>query len=293
MRKEFLILIAAVLMGIAAVVFNQIHRTGVEEELRSKISAETQVVQVTGRVSPGMVVQEALLAPANIPTVYVHPMAVAWTDRQRVIGQEVRVPLQPGQTLLWSDMVDGSQQSVNDLILSGRGVVTIPIDSIGSTAGIIQPGSRVDIMGIFGDSPIFAPARLETPAPSVAGEANGEQAVQELLTRIETARTAPADEFYLVTVARNLTVFAVGSHTQLSGRRAAPGYSSMSFDVSPKLQAAIILAQEQASRSGGRLFCILRSPETKSGDEELDVMYKSSDLMRLVNSAQPVSTDSQ
>ncbi len=293
MRKEFLILIAAVLMGVAAVVFNQIHRSGVEEELRSKISAETQVAQVTGRVSPGMAIAEGMLAPVNIPTIYVHPMAVAWTDRQRIIGQEVRVPLQPGQALLWSDMVDGSQQSVNDLILPGRGVITIPVDAIGSVAGIIQPGSRVDIMGIFGESPMFQPALVEEPPREAGAEGNSAAAIQAMMNRIESARAVQGDGFYLITVARNLTVFAVGSHTQLSGRRASPGYSSMSFDVSPRLQATILLAQEQASRSGGRLLCVLRSPETKSGDEELELLYKSGDLMRMIKSSQPASTDRQ
>lgn len=286
MRKEFIILIAAVLMGAAAVVFNQIHRTGIEEELRAKISAETQVVQVNARIAPGMILEEMYLSPVNFPTLYVHPMAVVWTDRQRVIGQEIRVPIQPGQPLLWSDMIDGSQQSINDIILSGRGVITLPIDNLGSVAGMVQPGSRVDVVGIFNSLPTSIVDAQRPSGTQPNGEAGaddaGRQAIAAMLERLEGARPGDGDEFYMVTVARNLTVFAVGSHTQLSGRRAAPGYNSISFDVAPGMQATLLMAQEHAARNGGRLLCVLRSPDTKTTDERLQTMYKSRDLMRLV-----------
>lgn len=279
MKKEFLILIAAVLMGIAAIVFNQIHRTGVEEELRSKISAETKIVRLAGRVSPGMVIEEQFLEPADIPTIYVHPMAVNWIDRERVIGQEVRVPINAGQPLLWSDMVDGSTQSVNDLILAGRGVVTLPISGINAASGMIQPGTRVDVMAVFNELPSIA-------LTSIDSEENLriDSSAEDLLKRLSSASVDTGEGFYIVTVARNLSVFAVGTYTQLSGHRAPPGYASMSFDVPVDLQATLLLAQEQATRSGGRLFCIMRSSDTTSADRELSTVYKSSDLMRMVTS---------
>lgn len=277
MKKEFLILIAAVLMGIAAIVFNQIHRSGVEEELRATISAETKVVRMVARVSPGMILEENYLEPVDIPTVYVHPMAVNWLDRERVVGQEVRVPVNAGQPLLWSDMVDGSTQSVNDLILAGRGVVTLPIAGINAAAGMIQPGTRVDIMAIFRELPSIAFSSLDSD-----DAVRIDSSAEDLLKRLSTASGDAGENYYLVTVARNLSVFAVGTYTQLSGHRAPPGYTSMSFDVPVDMQATLMLAQEQAMNSGGRLFCIMRSSDTKSGDRELSTVYKSSDLMRLI-----------
>lgn len=277
MKKEFLILIAAVLMGVAAIVFNQIHRAGVEEEIRATISAETKIVRIAARLSPGMVVQEEYLEAVDIPTVYVHPMAVNWIDRERVIGQEVRVPLQAGQPLLWSDMVDGSTQSINDLILAGRGVVTLPISGVNAAAGMIQPGTRVDIMAIFKAMPSIGFSALET-----GDDARIDSAAEDLLKRLSTAAGESGEDFYLVTVARNLSVFAVGTYTQLSGHRAPPGYTSMSFDVPVDMQARLLLAQEQTSSGGGRLFCIMRSSDTKSGEKELNTVYRSSDLMRMI-----------
>ena len=56
----------------------------------------------------------------------------------------------------------------------------------------------------------------------------------------------------------------------------------MSFDVPSDRQALLILASEYARRDGGRLFCVLRSNETTSAQEELDAYYSSADLFSLL-----------
>ena len=281
MKKEMLILAAAVIMGIAAVVYNQIHRESFQNKLNEQVGSMTAVATLRQDTPPGAEVQEGWLQDKQVPTNYVQIGYVPWDQRSTIVGQTLRVPVRGGQILVWNDFSQGSGKTVGDAILPGRALVTIPIDNLGSAAGMIQPGSRVDILAVL----TRLPASMTSGRSRTAREGDDAGLIESMLTRLDAAGQAGQtgnDGFFLVTVARNLNVFAVGNQTQFSGGVAPGGYSTMSFDVPAERQALLLLANEYARRDGGRLFCVLRSNETTSAQEELDAYYSSADLFHLL-----------
>lgn len=283
MKKELLIIIAAVCMGIAAIVFNIVHRKEVETEVRSQISNQITVCRVTRRVSPNVEVKEDMLEAVDMPAAFAHPLSIQWSDRTRIYGRKIRSPLMQRQPLLWSDLSDGVRQTVGDSILPGRGLVTIPVDRMSSASGMIQPGARVDVLGIF-------PKLTSKNAVPVDAKGGDSRLMNSLLMKFQSNSVPlPGNEdFFIITVARNLNVFAVGSHTLTEGGRGVFNYGAISFDVPPQLQALLIMAQEKAEREGGRLLCVLRSNESTSREieEQPDVVYSSTEFLSLINSTQ-------
>ncbi len=284
MKKEFIIILAAVILGIAAVVLNSVHRMNVETEVKSQISNQITVCKVVRRLAPNVEVKEEMLAPMDIPAAFAHPLSIQWTDRSRISGRKIRSPLMGNQPLLWSDLSDGVKQSVGDSILPGRGLVTIPVDRMASASGMIQPGSRVDVIGIY---PRLPAKGAVAAAPEKARDG---MLVNSVLMKFQNNSTPlpGSDDFFIITVARNLNVFAVGAHTQTEGRSGMNNYASISFDVGPDMQALLIMAQEKVEREGGRLLCVLRSNESTSREleEQPDTVYSSAEFLELINSTQ-------
>jgi len=217
------------------------------------------------------------------------PKAVKWRCRTEVVGQRVLYPMQVGQVVLWGDLQEHSRRSVDDSIPPGRAVITVPIDMVGGVSGLISPGSRVDLFGIFqrltfGESKARVEDKLKQQIKSIE-ELNAMMGQFDQVTNFGTNAGAKSD-FYIVPVAANLGVFAVGADTQTGGEETKKGYSTISFDVPLKTQVLLIMAVHKIQTEGGQLVCVLRS--SQAGGEALEKpgqVYSSSEFLKLIPQA--------
>lgn len=294
MKRELIILIAAILMGAAMVALYQMRISNVEQEIKSQIEDTVEICHIVEGIGVRGMIERSNLKKADMPRAFLHPKAVKWSDRKRVYGQRVINPLQQGQALLWSDLEEQSMRSVDGSILPGRAVVTIPIDLIGGVSGLISPGSRVDLFGIFKSIPSEAPDTSSSADPvQLSNPANLEELNRQM---VESAKRAlksglkGQEPFYVVPIASNLGVFAVGAQTFLTGKKVAEpdraGYSTISFDVPVKMQVLLIMAMRKARTEGGQLICVLRSNRAGSDTGiEPGQAYSSEEFSRLISKA--------
>lgn len=299
MKREAIILIAAILMGVAAAIFYNLHISSLEAEMRAQLKDKVAVCAVEQRLGARQRLTEQLIVRRQIPRAFVHPDAVRWDSRTEIRGQVVLHPMEAEQVVLWSDLQEKSRRSVDDSIPPGRGVVTIPIDMVGGVSGLISPGSRVDLVGIF--------RRLSFRDDEDETRQQVRQQVQDLedlnamLSQMDAltqnlAGEKPA-EFYVVPIASNLGVFAVGTETQsgnAAGGEAREGYSTISFDVPQKTQILLIMAMHKVESQGGRLVCVLRSSQVAT--DELDKpgeVHRAGEFLKLIPKAYAELQDSR
>ncbi|MBN2712212.1 MAG: Flp pilus assembly protein CpaB [Planctomycetes bacterium] len=295
MKRELIILIAAAFMGVAAVVFYKIRIASVEQEIKSQIEDRIEVCMIKEGIPVRGMIDKKNVTKEEVPRLFIHPKAVKWTDRKRLYGQRVINPLQQGQPILWSDLEEQSNRSVDGSILPGRAVVTIPIDMVGGVGGLVSPGSRVDLYGIFKTVPQSKPDAAEL----IPGQSNVPTDLEELNRQMaEAAKNMlskgldAGKDFYVVPFAANLGVFAVGSQTQIGGDTAAAaaeergGYSTISFDVPAQMQVLLIMAMRKVRTEGGQLICVLRSNRAGSDTGiEPGKTYSSQDFIKLISKA--------
>ncbi len=291
MKRELLILIAAALLGAAAVIFNQIRISSIENELRSQISNRVGVCFLKEAAGAQSLLTQEMLEEKEVPEAFRHPQSVLWKDHAQIVGQRLRLPLQAGQPILWSDLAESSKRSIRDSILPGRGVVTIPIDLVGGVGGLISPGARIDLIGVFNKLPATT-TETDQALAALAPQPGTENSSSRLLKTIEKLKETVASlnqkqEFHVMIIARDLGVFAVGTRTQMdTPDSGAPrgGYGTISFDVPRNQQLLLIMALQKIETEGGRFFCVLRASEGGSDDEAGQAAaYSSADFLKLLN----------
>ncbi len=290
MKKELIIVAAAIFMGIAAVAFYQMRIDEMEARLTSQIKDKISICAVNKGIGARQMLSGDLLKEMQVPRLFLHPKAVKWSNRSEIIGQRVLYPMQAGQMLLWSDLEERSRRSVDDSIPPGRGVVTLPVDLVGSVSGLISPGSRVDLYGVFKSIPGKLTGKKKK---GLKPQMQSIEDLNSMLGQLNAFDSMLSDmndrDFVVMPIALNLGVFAVGQSTQTGGRGssgAGKGFSTLSFDVPPKTQALLIMAQAMAQKQDGKLICVLRS--SQAGGEEATrpgQMYLSREFVKLVEQA--------
>lgn len=285
-------------MGVAAVVLNNLRIAGIERKLEDEIKNKEDICVAEKAVQTrGMILEESIKKD-SVPKRFLHPQSILWKDKGMIVGQRVANPLRQGQPILWSDMLEKSKRTVGDSILPTHSVVTVPVDMIGGVGGLISPGSRVDVIGIFNSKYLVATDENDA-AKAALEKADGEKLNPEDLRSVgEAMRKAQKlaeeqrkkgsegdKEFVVTVVARNLGVFAAGTATQMdadaSDKRGV--YSNISFAVDHKTRMLLIMANEIVQEGGGRMVCVLRSNEGASGDQDDELKPASSkDFLKLI-----------
>lgn len=291
MKREVIILIAAVLMGLAGLILYNLHVETLEAELASEYTDKVEVVALARPLTARERLAEDAIQKREVPRKFFREDTVKWDERADVLGQALAHPIDADQILLWSDLLEKSRRSVDDSIPPGRAVVTLPVDVIGGVSGLISPGSRVDVIGIFrrldfSDSQEKVEEKMKHQVQSLE-ELNAMMSRFEALTSGLDSQQRAA--FYVVPVARNLGVFAVGSRARTGsggGGDGRDGYSTLSFAVPPKTQVLLTMAMHKVDTEGGRLLCVLRSSQAAS--QELDQpgeVFRSSEFLDLIPEA--------
>jgi pilus assembly protein CpaB len=238
--KTRLALAASVILGIIAALGLRVYMLRLKEE---KGRGENLIPVVTAKVGlpKGEPITSAdVLELKSVPENLVSRNHIQEHQQHRLIGMRPQFNIDRGEILLWTHFV--AQVDIKDQastkLKKGERALTLKVDQITGVAGLILPGSRVDIFGTFQQEAAQA---------------------QESMT-------------YTRPVLYNVPVIAVDNQTSLlsiqSDRRLEQGgYSSVTLAVTPRAARLLTFAQ-----ANGQLTLVLRRPEDTDVEEETEVI---------------------
>jgi pilus assembly protein CpaB len=241
-----LALLAAVVLGIVAAIGV---RSYIKEVDRKSVEGRKLVGILVARetLKRGDEVRDSLVREQQVDQAAVTGMHILYDQRRGYIGQRVTRQVPTGEAILKEDFITISEEPSIDRqrIRPGWRAITLGADQISGVAGLIRPGSRVDIIGTFRER-------------GVGPEA------------------AAAEETLLL--AANVEVLAIDNRSEMRvpvrpGRRSPfeQGYSSITLHVLP-IEASILAYAQTA----GKLVFILRNADetTAAGADFKDPVTK-------------------
>lgn len=244
-----LLAVAIVLAGVAAWATKN-YFVVKEHELVERLSRSNVVMAEVVVASQNLGVGD-LVSPANmtvrrieadlVPLDAIHPSQFQAAD-----GLHLLQPMAPGRPLLRSYLPESKADRFSDLLAEGRRAVTVRIDEVNSSAGMLQPNDNIDLFLLFnaGDR-TSAQRRLELVLEGAVVLATGTRTTEHL----------PYETYdFLDQVAR---------------------YSTVTLDLSIEDALRVRMAEEK-----GRFVTLLRNSK-----EELAVQRRSLDEAELFASA--------
>lgn len=112
----------------------------------------TMPIVVAARDVPARtVLTEDMLTFASVPVDTVHPQAV--TDVQPVVGKVLQYPLVAGEPLLQPKLADVQESlGLSSQVPEGTRAISVEVNDIRGSAGLINPGDKVDVYAAFEQS---------------------------------------------------------------------------------------------------------------------------------------------
>ena len=211
----------AIIFGIIGVLLVHQYIKNKEEEISRPLGKMIDVVVVNKRVKAGTVITEDILGMRNIPQYYARGNSVAPTDVSQIIGQQLRVHLEAKDPILWTDLVETSDDDdikgsvIASKIPQKQRALSISVDKVSSISGLLRPNDHVDILC------------------SLTDESSGEEATLTLL--------------------QNITILATGSN--IFNNISYGSYGTVTLLVLPEEAELIVFAQKR-----GSLTLLLRNP---------------------------------
>lgn len=239
-----LALLAAVILGFLAAIGVRHYVEQKETELKG--TARRAAIAVAREdIGRGVVLREHMIKPVEVEEIAIGAMNILYDQRRPWIGQTVAVKVKAGEPLMKTHftMVDTVDSPMNRKIEPGWRAITLAADQISGVAGLITPGSHVDILGTF---------REQAGGPNVAAS---------VVTKV---------------IARNVEVLAVDNRTDITlpargaaGRVQATdrGYSSITLHVTA-LEASLLTFAQGA---GKLTFALRRLDDLGSKDPVPDI----------------------
>jgi pilus assembly protein CpaB len=236
-----LALLAAIVLGIVAAVGVKHYLTRKDIEYEKK-GVRVGIAVAREKLKAGDVLRDGAIARKEVDKAAVTDMHILYDQRKNWLGQKLTRQIGTGQAVLATYFVrqPESEEFTRRKIRRRWRAMTIGTDQIAGVAGLITPGSRVDLLGTFRDRGV------------------GPSAEQTVVTRV---------------LARNVEVLAVDNRSNLRlaaarGRLGAmdQGYSSVTLHVNP-LEAALLT---YAQATGKITFVLRHGDETTSGEDDVE-----------------------
>ena len=236
--KQKLILIISVVVGILAFILTNNHLSGLREDLYR--GAAKKLIIVANRDLPsGATLELSDIAQREEFASAVGDNIFTPNEIDTVVGKRLKMPINRGNPLLWSH-VDLPENRISGLVPTirvGLRALSVPISGAAGVSGLVQPNDRVDILGTFSFPSATNPEELESVTLTLL------QDVSVLATGQRMARDAIGAAY---------------------DRRAA-GYSTVTFEVTPREAELLVFAQHVK----GQLSLALRNPEDVSYEDSL------------------------
>ena len=201
-NRRFLYL-ALILAALSAVlVYTALSRSGGD----SGGGGDTPVVVAKSTIAPGTRITGDMVELRSLPSSYIGFQALSTVDS--VVGQVARYPIQEGEQVLASKLVDTSSAS-NDalgyILEPGKRGMAVTFDDIVGAGGLALPGDHVDIVWVpFKGAPAFillsdievtaVNQTIINIAPSAPGLVKNEQDPQANGDRTRTSDADPQPE---------------------------------------------------------------------------------------------------
>ena len=258
-----LALLAAIVLGFLAAIGVRHYVVQRDAELRGGV-ARVGIAVARVKINPGDTLREHMLKPQSVEAVAVTDMHVLYDQRSNVLGRKLTRKILTDHAIMQTDFLapPDTGGSAPGKIDPGMRAVTIGTDQIAGVAGLIAPGSRVDVLGTF---------------------------------RIPGRGVDSAATVMLKVVARNIEVLAIDNRLETGfaatgGRRPTQydrGYSSVTLLVYPLEASLLTFAQ-----SAGKLSFTLRRTEDGYGKESIpDITLQELDALIASTSRQRAEKD--
>lgn len=223
-RRALLVVAAAVALTLAGL-------AGLTAQLAVKRRADevtqgwqpTRVIIATRDLAAGDTLARDDLGVADVPrrlatTSVVTPEAA---QRSSPVGRRLAASMRAGDPLLWSHLAPAGDAHLAEVVLPRGRAVAIRVTPESSVHHAVEPGDRVDVMGVF--------------------------------------RDPRSGELASVTLLQNVLVLATGRAAGASDRRSPAGrdfaFTTVTLHVLPEAAEMLVLAQEL-----GSLYLGLRNP---------------------------------
>ena len=239
-NRRFLYL-ALILAALSAVlVYTALSRSGGD----SGGGGDTPVVVAKSTIAPGTRITGDMVELRSFPSSYIGFQAIG--SLEGVVGQVARYPIQEGEQVLASKLVDTSSAS-NDalgyILEPGKRGMAVTFDDIVGAGGLALPGDHVDIVWVpFKGAPAFI--LLSDIEVSAVNQ-----------TIIDIAPTAPG----LVKNDPNAQQPANGDRTRTSDANPQPEAKTTTLLLTPEQTTIVLCAENNARKFEGELRLAVRS----------------------------------
>ncbi|WP_299570154.1 Flp pilus assembly protein CpaB [uncultured Shewanella sp.] len=190
-----LLVIALVLGGISAWATKNYFITK-EEQIRAELSKDNivmaDVVVSTQELRKGDIVSEQNMSVRRIKADTLPLDAIHPSQFNEVIGQMLLAPIAPGRPLIGSYLPGMKAQQFSDLLQEGQRAITINIDEINSTAGMLVPADHIDLMLAYNeDSGSETRQKLQLLLEDVTVLATGRRSIEVNAELVDTIYDNP------------------------------------------------------------------------------------------------------
>lgn len=242
-----LALLAAVVLGFLAAIGVRHYVEQKEAELKGT-ARRANIAVAREDIGRGVILREHMIKPVEVEEIAIGAMNILYDQRRPWVGQTLAARVKAGEPLMKTHFIGGPgpggefEAPLPRRIEPGWRAITLSADQISGVAGLIVPGSRVDILGTF---------REQAGGPNVAAA---------IVTTV---------------IARNVEVLAVDNRTDLSlparagGRSPTSdrGYSSVTLHVTA-LEASLLTFAQGA---GKITFSLRRTDDVVGKDAVPDI----------------------
>ena len=244
--KQRLVLIAAVVAGLAAAVLTRLYLASKDAEIASLKArfeeryGSMEVLCYSENVPGGTIISKAQLGTKVVPKLGLRGQALTLENLGDVIGRKIILGHSRGDIVFWADIEGGNPRDVGLAADVKKGMRAISINASGAAAvsGMVNPNDHVDVIGTF-----------------TFPDESGKREQASIVT---------------CTILQNVLVLATGKTTAKMARRLADGeaqsaYSTVTLEVTPR-EAEMLAFAEQIR---GRLSLSLRNRSDVSFEKEL------------------------
>jgi pilus assembly protein CpaB len=151
MLKDKMPLVIALVLGLLAALIS--HRTMKRQEEKIKEGWNLVPIVVASRdISEGSSLEWDMVAEHQIPEQFASSSLVEPKQIERVIGQQLMVPLQKGDPIMWSHFrTDSSASRLSNIVNKAWRAISIPIGGANAVSGMVRPNDHVDIIATLPD----------------------------------------------------------------------------------------------------------------------------------------------
>lgn len=242
--KQTIILILAIVSGIAAMFFAKFYINSELKRLHSRFEM-VDVLAAQKDIPVGTTLQKemvgSILKLTSVPKRSTTTRNILADQIDMLIGRKFQNTVLANSPVLWSDIGGDEARggSLASMVGENERAVSIPVDVTSSVTGHVEPSDHVDILGTF-------------TFPSTKGD--------------------PQLDTVTLTILQNVTVLATGKETTRSmleagmrgGMRRQTSYSQVTLLVTPQEAEMLVFAMQK-----GRLTLTLRNPSDVSSARDL------------------------